>query len=200
MSTNGGATGPRLGEVVEASSTEFLVHCYGLYESAPLGALVKTDGAGSVLGIVHEVATTSIDPGRHPMAMGAEEETVESIYQSNPQLGRLYSTRFRSLLVGHRSNGDLLRYLAPTPPRIHDHVYRCDGDEIAEFCSSLDFLPTLLNAPVPTQDEVVAAFLRAAAASHPRGEDFRVRAGKELARLLGGQLPRLNTLLKRLSP
>lgn len=189
----------RLAEVVEATSAEFTSQCYKLYESAPLGALVKSSGESPVFGIVYDVATQSIDPGRHTIAMGATAESVENVYDSNPQLGRLYSTRFRSLLVGYRNKGQLNRYLAPMPPKVHDHIYECPNEEMREFSGSLEFLSTLLKAPFTSVDEVIASFLRRASATHTDPDRFLVKSGKELATLLGGQLHRLNPLLRRLS-
>ena len=189
----------RLAEVVEATSTEFTSQCYNLFESAPLGALVKSGGGSPVFGVVHDIATLSIDPGRTTVAMGATAESVENIYDTNPQLGRLYSTRFRSLLVGYRDKGQLNRYLAPMPPKVHDHVYECQSEEIREFSNSLEFLSTLLKAPITSVDEVIASFLARASTTHTDPNQFLVESGKELATLLGGQLHRLNPLLKRLS-
>ena len=85
------------------------------------------------------------------------------------------------------------------PPKVHDHVYECATDEVREFSVSFEFLPTLLNAPVASADEVVASFLRRAGAAQIDPNRFMVEAGKELATLLGGQLHRLNPLLRRLS-
>ena len=160
---------------------------------------MKSSGESPVFGIVHEIATQSIDPGRQTIAMGAAAESVESVYDANPQLGRLYSTRFRSLLVGYRHNGRLNRYLAPLPPKVHDHVYECASEEVREFSASLEFLPTLLNAPVASADEVVASFLARASTTQTDPDRFLVESGKELATLLSGQLQRLNPLLRRLS-
>ena len=57
------------------------------------------------------MSTRSIDPGRRPVAMGAGEETVEAVYDRNPQLNRLLSTEFRSLVVAHRRDGEDLAAL-----------------------------------------------------------------------------------------
>ena len=190
----------RVGEVVEASTSEFTSQCHRLYEAPPLGSLVRTGTNGPIYGIVGEVSTKSVYPGRHPMAIGEGEETEEAVYVRNPQLSRLLSTEFRSLVVGYRDDGQLRRYLAPLPPRIHGFVYTCGSEEVKEFTESLDFLPILLAAPLGSQDDVIASFLRQASASYPDPETFLVGAGKELATLLGGQLQRVNSLLRRLTP
>jgi hypothetical protein len=131
--------------------------------------------------------------------MGAGEADVEAIYSRNPQLGRLLSTEFRSVVVGHTADGRLNRYVAPLPPKIHDMVYPCDVEETREFSGSLHFLSLLLSVQVGSPDDVVAAFLRGVSRSHADPRAFLVGAGRELASLLGGDLQRLNGILRRLA-
>ena len=189
----------RVGEVVEASTAGFTAQCHALYDAPPLGAVVKSGGADPVYGVVAEVSTRSIDPGRRPVAMGAGEESVEGVYERNPQLNRLLSTEFHAVVVAHRRDGALNRYLAPLPPRIHDFVYICAPQEVAELGGPLELLPTLLSSPVGSPDEVTASFLRGASLAHSDPRGYLVGAGKDLAALLTGQLQRLNGILRRLS-
>jgi len=193
-------TTQRLGEVVEASTVEFTTQCYRLYEAPPLGSLVRCGDEDSIYGIVFESSTSSMDPARRPIARGEGEESEEAVYRSNPQLTRLLLTEFRALVVGHASDGQVRRYLAPAPPRIYSFVYPCGDEELREFSGSLDFLSILLSAPIAAQDEVVAAFLRQASASHADRKGFLVESGRALAGQLSGQLQRLNNILRRLSP
>ena len=188
-----------VGEVVQASTAEFAAQCHRLYDAPPLGALVRSGGDSPVYGIVAEVSTQSIEPGRRPMAMAEENDTVEAAYERNPQLGRLLSTEFRSIVAGHRSDGALRRYLAPLPPRIHTPVFLCNKAELLEFTRSLDFLSILVASPVGSQDDVTAAFLRTAGGAHPDPNSFLIEAGKEVATLLAGDGRRLNAVLRRLS-
>jgi len=190
----------RIGEVVEASTVEFTTQCYRLYEAPPLGSLVRCGDDMPVYGIVYESATRSMDQGRRPIVRGEHEDTEEAVYNSNPQLTRLLHTEFQSLVVGHLSDGKVRRYLAPVPLRIYSFVYPCDDEEMREFSRSLEFLPILLSAPTTAQDEVVAAFLRQASASHTDPQKYLVESGRELASHLGGQMQRLNNVLRRLSP
>ena len=189
-----------VGEIVEASTAEIVAQCHRLYDAPPLGALVKSEGNAPVYGVVAEVMTRSIDPGRRTMAMGEDDPSGDAVYQRNPQLARLLATEFRAAVVGHRDAGRVRRYLAPLPPRIHDFVYCCSDDETAAFSEALDFLPLLLAAPVGSPDEVVAAFLRRASLAHADPEAFLLGAGKELAPALGGQFQRLSAILKGLTP
>ncbi|MGB3128878.1 MAG: hypothetical protein WBC11_04080, partial [Dehalococcoidia bacterium] len=56
----------------------------------------------------------------------------------------------------------------------------------------------LLNSKGGSVDEMVSACLRQASRAHDDGRAFLVRAGKELAVLLGGELNRLNAILRRI--
>ena len=191
--------GLRLGEVVEATSTEFVAQCYELYTAPALGSLVRCGDGDAIYGIVHEIGTRSIDSGRRPIARGRNEDDEDAIYQSNPQLSRLLSTEFRALSVGHVEDGTLRRWLAPMPPRIHSFVYACSKDALREFSSELDFLSILLSAPIAAADDVLASFLKTASGAHPDPDTFLLNAGRRLTPLLGGQMQRLDGILRRIA-
>lgn len=199
MNDRSPAVDSRLGEVVEASTGDFSVECYELYEAPPLGALVRCSEDGPIYGVVGQVATSSLDPARRPIARGRHENTEEAVYRSNPQLERLLRTEFRALVVGHAVGSRMMRFLAPGPPRIHAFVYACAGEEVRDFTSSLEFLPLLLSAPIGSPDDIVASFVRQASVYHPEPREFLLEAGREIATLLGRDTQRLNGLLKRLS-
>jgi hypothetical protein len=190
----------KIGEVVESSTSQFTAQCYELHEAPPLGSLVKA-GAGSVgvYGVVSQVVTASVEPGRRAIARGKDELDETSVYRENPQLLKLLRTDFTALVVGHRQENKLYRYLSPQPARLHSFVYICRAQELQEFSRRLDCLSLLLAAqPAGLGDELVAAFLRQAAQAHQDHHNFLVAAGKELVTLLNGQTSRLNAILKRM--
>ena len=191
--------GSRLGEVIEASSAEFTVHCYELHGGAPLGSLVRTEDP-ELFAVVRNIATAPIDPARRPVARGQDEPDQQALYRSNPQLEKLLHTEFQAAIVGHRSDDELHQYLPALPPKIHAFVQACEPEQTQAFTQWLEFLPLLLLGSVPLADEVTAAFLRLAAAVHPDRDAFLTKAGQEVARLLGRDLQRLNALLRRLRP
>ncbi len=187
----------RIAEVIKASTAQFAAQCYELYELPPLGSLVKT---GDIYGIVAGAETTSLEPGRRPIARGREEATEEAVYQSSPQLKKLLRSEFTAAVVGHQDGGRLCQYLPPYPARIHGFVYLCPPGEVKEFSQSFGFLNILLNAnlPIPAE-ELIAAVLRQMGRSHEDGRAFLVAAGKELAALLSNDFIRLKNILGRLS-
>jgi hypothetical protein len=190
----------RVGEVIEASTADFVAQCYELYQLPPLGSLVKTgDSSVELYGIVYNAATTSLEPGRRPIARGKDEESEEEIYRSSPQLKKLLKSEFEALVVGHKQGSKLYHYLPPKPARIHSFVYQCTPAEVTEFGRSFDFLNIIINArlPVPTE-ELVAASLRQMSQAHEDQRAFLVAAGKELATLLSGNLNQLKAILGRI--
>jgi len=190
----------RVGEVIEASTTDFVAQCYELYQSPPLGSLVKTrDLPVELYGIVYNATTTSIEPGRRPIARGKDEATEEEIYRSSPQLLKLLRSEFSALVVGHRQGDKLYHYLPPKPARIHSFVYLCPPEEVKEFSQSFDFLNMLVNTHLPVSvEEIVAACLRQMSQVYEDRHAFLVAAGKELAILLGGQFNQLKAILGRI--
>ncbi|MFC2022372.1 hypothetical protein ACFLTR_04105 [Chloroflexota bacterium] len=189
-----------MGEVIEASTTEFVAQCYELYQSPPLGSLVKTaDLPVELYGIVYNATTASLEPGRRPIARGKDEASEEEIYRSSPQLLKLLRSEFSALVVGHKQGDKLFHYLPPKPARIHGFVYLCSPDEVREFSQSLDFLNILINAHLPVStEELIAASLRQMGEVYEDRQRFLVAAGKELAMLLGGEFNRLKAILGRI--
>jgi hypothetical protein len=190
----------RVGEVIEASTTDFVAQCYELYQSPPLGSLVKTRDSGVELyGIVYNATTTSFEPGRRPIARGKDETSEEAVYQASPQLLKLLRSEFGALVVGHRQGDKLHHYLPPKPARIHGFVYLCSPEEVKEFSQSFDFLNILINTRLPVAtDELVAACLRQMSQVYEDRRAFLVAAGKELAILLSGNFNQLKAILGRI--
>jgi hypothetical protein len=176
----------KVAEVIEASTTSFTAQCYELYQSPALGSLVKTkDQSVELYGIVCNASTTSLEPGRKPIARGKDEATEEDIYKANPQLTKLLRSEFSALVVGHKGGAQLYHYLPPNPARIHAFVYACTPEEVKEFSRSLDFLNILVSSQLPVPvEELVSATLRQMAPAQPDPRAFLVAAGKELAVLL----------------
>ena len=194
------AEAQRVGEVVEATTTDFVAQCYELYQSPPLGSLVKTrDLPIELYGVVYNATTTGLEPGRRPIARGKDEASEEAIYHSSPQLLKLLKSEFCALVVGHRQDDRLYHYLPPKPARIHSFVYFCPPDEIKEFSQSFDFLNTLINTrlPIPVE-ELVAACLRQMSQVYEDRHAFLMAAGKELAISLSGQFNQLKAILERI--
>jgi hypothetical protein len=200
--TNGIAhgLGDRLmGEVVEASTTEFLAQTVELDSAPPFGAFVEvaTEDNLTIYGVVAHVQTAGIDPGSRAIMRGHGDVRDERIYEENPDLPLVLRTTFRALVVGFGEGTRLYQFLPPRPPRLHYSVFCCAPETIRELAANLDYLQALLNAAEVPVDELLAANLRYAAGHFRDSAEFLNLAGRELAQLLRADYPRLTAILRR---
>jgi hypothetical protein len=189
-----------IGEVVEASTTEFLAQAIELDSAPPFGAFVEvaSDEGLTTYGVVAHVQTAGIDPGSRAIMRGHGDVRDERIYQENPDLPLVLRTTFRALVVGYFYQHTTNQFLPPRPPRLHYSVFTCSPETVRAFIvNGFDFLQALLNAPDVAADELLAANLRYSASTHRDSEAFLQAAGRELAQLLRADYPRLSGILRR---
>lgn len=212
---------PRVGEVIDATTTEFTAQSYRLHESPFFGSFVRAStGDCDVWGVVARAHTGGFDQGRLPVARGERFDDEEEVYRQSPELPQLLRTQFTALVVGYCDGARGLpspavagamvadrrprHMLPPRPPRVHAFVYAPSAEEVVAFTASLRYLDAILRlqtgAPV---DELVAAAVRAAAAARsseapdaPRA--YLLTAARYLAVQLGREPARLVALLRRL--
>jgi hypothetical protein len=202
------AEGQRVGEVIEACTTDFTAQCYELYQSPPLGSLVKTRfevrSASAqdawLYGIVYQSQTASGEPGRRPIARGKDEQNEDEIYRSSPQLLKLLKSDFSVVVVGYKTGEQIYRHLPPRPARIHGFVNLCSDAEVKQFSCSFDFLNILLKSrlEIPVEELIGAALRRMGQVYGAGKRAFLVSAGKELAALLSADYAQLKAILKGL--
>jgi hypothetical protein len=195
----------RVGEVIEACTTDFSAQCYELYQSPPLGGLVKvlqeTDNNKDCLyGVVYQVLTTGIEPGRKAIARGKDAASEEDVYRSSPQLLKLLKSEFNVLVLGFLKNNRVFQYLPSNPARIHSFVYLCNSEEVQQFSRSFDFLNTLLKSrlEIPVEELAGAVLRQMGRVYGLEKHAFLVKAGKELATLLSEDYGQLKAILKGL--
>ncbi|NQW24018.1 MAG: hypothetical protein HQ475_11290 [SAR202 cluster bacterium] len=189
----------RVGEVVESTSTSFVAQCYQLEGAPALGGLVRTDSP-DIYGVVGQVTTEPLDSARPVLARGEDADSEEDVIRDNPQLARLLTSRFEVYISGHVEDGVTRQYLPPRPPRVHSFVYLCSPEEVSKFTGRLDLLRLLLNSGAAHADEIVGACIRQAAPAHEQPDEFLMQACKTLAVELSGDVARLNSILRRVSP
>lgn len=192
----------RVGEVIEACTTDFTAQCYELYQSPPLGRLVKThwDENADLFGVVCSATTAGIEPGRRPIARGKDEVNEDEIYRSSPQLLKLLRSEFDVAVVGFKKAETICQYLPPKPARIHGFVYQCNDEEVKSFGRSFDFLNILLKSrlELPVEEMVGASLRQMSQVYGAEKRAFLVSAGKELASLLSRDYGQLKAILRGL--
>ena len=83
---------------------------------------------------------------------------------------------------------------------MHAFAHLCIDDEVRKFTQSLDFLALLLEGQPMWADEIASAMLVKAADARTDRGSFLLTAGKALAARLASDLPRLDHILRRISP
>jgi hypothetical protein len=188
---------PVIGQVVRADIAGFTAGC-PLHQTPPLGSLLKVTEGSTIFAVVRDARTESID-GRPPVARLSGETNLESYLEKHPHLRHLLQTTCEAVVVGHQDGSGIRHYLPSAPAPLFAPVRLCSDEETACFSRELDFLKLLLASPTHA-DEMTAACLRRAATAHDDARAFLVRAGKELARLLGADPQRLTSILRRVRP
>ncbi len=189
-----------VGRVLESTISRFMCSCHELDCAPPLGALVTViDGGPPIYGVVADVRTQGIDPGRPLTPRGQPGDDRAAVLAQNPQIPALLHTTFEAVVAGHADARGVRHHLPDAPARMYARVRECDSDESARFFERFDFFGLLL-ATGPLADEVMSACLRRAAALQPDPRAFLVRAGRGLAGELATEPERLIAILGRVRP
>jgi hypothetical protein len=189
-----------IGEIIEASTTEFVAQAAELGEAPDFGAFVHVaaDQGLTIMGVVAQVQTAGIDPGARPIMRGHGDVRDERIYEENPDLPHVLRTTFRAVVIGFDDGLRIHQYLPPHPARLHYSVFTSSGETVRALTrSGLDYLQALLVATDVPVDELLAANLRYGSALQRDSGDFLTVAGRELAQLLRTDYGRLTAILRR---
>ena len=190
------STPERVGETIAVSIREFQAQAYDLYQAPPFGSFVRVASTApgvEIYGVVQDIRTEPIDPGRPVVARGVDLPTEEAVYEENPHFRYVMRTRFTAIVVGYVQEGKCWTILPPQPPRIHGFVYACTSEEVASFTQDPGFLRLLMAARA--SNDLISACVRNAAAARGDEPAYRVGLGKELMTLLADDPERLNLLL-----
>jgi hypothetical protein len=191
-----------LGEVIEASTRQFVAEVYEEADAPDFGAwvCVEPDGAPTLFGLVSHVETGSYDTNRQAVALGLSPEERA---QEMPMVDELLRTTVRTQMLACRGpDGEIRQTLPPQPPDIHDFVAPCTDEQVRALGAPYDFLRTLVEHPDPAVpvDDLLVAVLRRTYAAHGGergGREPLVRAGRALSRLLDDDHERLQSILRR---
>lgn len=189
-----------LGRVLRSSTTIFT---FGSLDNADLpafGALVAAEvGPTWVYGLVYEVVIQD-DPFVRQVVAATEGLTAERIEDMRQR--RQVPVEITALTVAYRQGDRVYQRLPPRPPAALQPIWACDETTTAQVLADFAFFRTVLNAAHCPSEELLAAALRRAAACRPPEQEkaYLLEAGRELARLLAADLPRLDAILRRLAP
>lgn len=146
-------------EVIESSYTGFLAQSWA-WDSVPrFGSLVTVEqGAHTLIAIVYQAHTGSMEAGRFPFAY---QKTEQELRDQQPQIFEFLKTTFYCLTLGYLRGIQLACMTAPEPPKIHAFVQPADKKISKRVLQTADYLPMLFGATALSSnlDELLLALL-----------------------------------------
>lgn len=202
-------TAVTIGRLLRSATTGYVFGCSVPEPDVPrFGDFVKAPaqrGRTNVIGLIYNIV---IEDDAFVRQMVATPDLDEA-YILDQRLNRQVPIEVSVLSIGYydglgngSSAGAIACGLPPQPPVTLDSIRPCTQREVIECTGSFEYLRLVLNAPDAPADELIAVSLRSAAAMRPPEDRlfFLRSAGRELARLLSRDLPRLENLLRRIKP
>lgn len=189
-----------VGRVLRSSIRGFVVASRIPEPDVPVfGSFVKAEiqrGATELIGLVYDIQIAD-DPFIRQLALQEEPDQVALADQREI---RGVPIEIAVVAVGYRDGENIFHGLPPQPPIMLNRILICSSEEVRAFTERLDFLRLLFNSREMPADELIISCLRLAARAHPESErrTFLLDSGRELARMMGADLVRLEALLGRL--
>ncbi len=187
-------------EVIESSLGYWLSQSWKWNEAVPFGSLVVAETKHrTILGIVYQIQTGSIDPQRYPFPY---QKTQEELLKEQPQIFEFLKTTFSCVTIGYLERERIHYQLAPQPPHIHSFVGPATTS-LARQCFARDiYLQGLFAAAalVGNVDELLLAVLN-------YQESLQILDPKKIGSLMqtyslltGNDYRRIKLFLQRVEP
>ena len=145
-----------IGEIIEVSSRSAIAQSYELYDCPPIGSVVKCgDNTEDIYGVITNIETRSIDPGRRPNPKGPGFAEVNELYKSNPEITHLMKTEFNIVFLGYKHENTTTISIPPTPPRIFSFISTLPEDEMINIFSDEGLVKFIVNSNMELKDDVI---------------------------------------------
>jgi len=153
-------------------------------------------GKSHVIGVIYNI---SIEDDELTRQMASMEKPIEEEL-ADQQFLRQIPVEYDVLSIGYQSNNQFIYTLPPQPPLALAPIQMMTNEEIITFTRQFHFIPLILSAENLPVDDLLAACLKNAAAIRkgPEQTSFLIEAGRYCARLLSGDLNRLENVVRNL--
>jgi hypothetical protein len=192
-----------IGRLLRSSTTGYVFGCSVPEPDVPrFGDFVKAPaqrGRTNVIGLIYNIVIED-DPFVRQMVAARD---LDEAYILDQRENRQVPIEVSVLSIGYYSGlARIQGGLPPQPPVTLDSIRPCTPGEVLDCTSSFDYLRLVQNAADAPADELMVVSLRNAAAARAPADrtPFLRQAGRELARLMSRDLPRLENLLRRIRP
>lgn len=163
------------------------------------GALVKSVGhfnpAEVTYGVITDIRIAD-DPLVRQMILA---DSLNEEMLLDQRLHRMAPIELEVLALGYlHANRHIIQAVPPRPPMGLDPVYLCDAEELVIFGSELTYIQLILeNGEDLHTEQLLAAIIKLITAHLPDKDryPYLVKAGREITRLLGGDVRRIENVL-----
>lgn len=187
-------------EVIESSLHGFVAQSWEWDSFPAFGSLVTIETEKrTLIGIVHQIQTGSMDPNRHPFPY---KKTEAELRREQPQIFEFLRTTFSSLTIGYQEKAASFYMLPPEPVKIHAFVQTMSHTAAATFFANDAYLHLIfsLSNHLFNLDELLLAILKYQA---DLGLLTKVRMAtfiNQFSLLTGNDYRRLKLFLQRAEP
>lgn len=186
-------------EVVESSLFGWQAQSWHWNKFPAFGSLVTAQQANrTIIAVVHQIKTGSIDPVRYPFTY---QKTEDELLAEQPQIFEFLKTTFSCLIIGYQENyGKVIYQLSPEPPKIHTFVHNANIDLCKMFFNQSDYLYVLfsLSDQLFNIDELLLAMIKRLSQEQLFSTEKLEKFTDTYALLCGGDYKRIKLFLHRL--
>jgi len=145
-------------EIVESSLTNWTAQSWDWDMFPAFGTLVVVpENKRSLFGIVYQINTGSLEPGRYPFTY---QKTQEELQKEQPQIFEFLKTTFSCITIGYQEHEKIFHAICPAPPKIHSFVGPLQQLEYKQFFISPTFMQLLFNSSsLENIDELLIALI-----------------------------------------
>lgn len=185
-------------EIIQSSLQSFLGQCWQWNQTPAFGSLVAIESKNrTVFGLVYQIETGSMDPGRYPFPY---QKTHEELLAEQPQIFEFLKTTFSCISLGYEQKGRVYYLMPPEPPLIHSFIASATPEQSRLFFSQNRYLNLLFGAGnlVPNLDELLLALLKAQSDHNSTKNDRLNDFLQTYSLLTGNDYRRLKLFLQRI--
>lgn len=165
------------------------------------GAYCQVDAQGGQSQVIGVIFDIRIEDDEFTRQLAIVDNPPQE-YLADHRFVRLVPIEVGALVIGYLRDGDYHYTLAPQPPIPLTEIRSLPPQEVVAFTERLDFVRLIAGAPGVPSEDLLASALDHAARARPQAQrrSFLLQAGREVARALGRDLPRLEGVLRRMQP
>ncbi len=184
-------------EIIESSLHDWLAQSWQWNQSPHYGSLVTVEqNTITMIGLVYEVSTGSMDPTRYPFAY---QKTQEELLKEQPQIFEFLKTTFSCLVLGYLKKGRVY-YLTPSQPAtIHSFIHPIPPELSRQFFANDQYIHRIfgLSNKINNIDELLLALLNRQAQNKLLNQDKIVQFMDTYSLLTGNDYRRIKLFLHR---